>query len=451
MLAISNFCRETLFSSPRHTISNALQQFSSREAKSSSSIDIFDEFIQIYKNAPENKKAFFTIQSNENKFEFIYKRKSYLNIAVDNEIKILIENIFFENKNFKFHADFHVYRKIYEKDIYLFSQLKSLIPRINRNLPKEYRIEKKELLLQILALKKCRKNQIPRLISKNESNLKHSFIAWKKDLENYILIKPMFKNKDEINSCYLAHGGFKIVKKTAILIQFSEEDSTQNISINPYVTVSQNVESDEIPTSKDHELKNNCGESFIASGFQELRFYDPIHCADRVLYFMPDMGFTIDLDFSTFHLHQQRDILLMLIDKCIHEKPNDVKISNTTLDQEGIPHFIDSYDALFTYTPFLHPDGDYQHAKESDFEHARILGLTYMFYQLINPKFMNNQKLSDILVFSDCKDGDIHTGIRNNTPFAYELKKAYFSRLTYSELRQAVVKYFNNQLPPTMI
>jgi hypothetical protein len=261
----------------------------------------------------------------------------------------------------------------------------------------------------------------------------------------------MFRNNDTINSCYLAHGGFKVVKKTAILIQFSEKDSEQNISINPYVTVSKNVESDDIPTSKNDELKDNCGESFIASGFQELRFYDPMHAAERVLYFMPDLGFTIDLYFLTFHLHQQRDILLMLIDKCIHEKPNDVKISNTTLDQEGIPHFIDSYDALFTYTPFLHPDGDYQQSKESDFEHARILGLTYMFYQLINPKFMDSRKLSDVLVFSECKEGDIHTGIRNNTPFAYELKKAYFSKLSYSELRQAVVKYFNNLVPPKMI
>lgn len=454
MVAISKFCTENIFFSPRHTTSSTLQKFSSRKDKSNYIMDIFDEFIQIYNKVPENKKSFFSIKSNENEFLFSYKEKGYLSVTVDQEIHILIKDIFFENEMFKFHTEFNTIREKYEKYSTLLNKLhESYLLHIDKNIPKKYRVEKKEFLFHILSLKECRENQIPTLISKNKSKLKHSFIMWKKQGINCILIKPMFKNKDEISSYYLAHGGFKVVKKTAILIHFLEENINQHISITPYVSVSQNVESDEIPILKNHELKNTCGQNFIASGFKEFRFYDPAHRTDRVIYLMPDLGFTIDFNFPRFHPHLQRDILLNLIDKCIYEKPNDIKISNTTLDQEGIPHFIDSHDTLFTYTPFLHPNGDYAHSKEIDFEHARILGLTYMFYQLINPQFMSRKKLSDILVFSENKEKskDIHTGVRNKIPLSYELKKAYFSELTYSELRYSISEYFNQSLSANII
>lgn len=399
---------------------------------------LLEEFFQIEHFAADDKKDLFGIQIKERNICFLFNQKIYLEKAISSTDCHLIENFFLDGNKLKKNIlteHFPQYNALSS----LFLSLWKCISHINFRLTYDCLIEKKEVFSYLLAYQKLTDRPQPILHSKHNTHLRHSFVIWKKENKAFILVKPIFKNNEASNDHeFVQQGAFKIVKRSAVLIQITKNALGQlSAHAVPYVTLTKSTDYGDTPSMKNLALVKEFERDFKSAGFKKIRCYDPHKNQNRFLFVMPDLGKTIDRCFNDWNFLNQREILMQLIDKCEKKLPFDVKIKNTTLDPKRRVHFIDSADKVFTFTPFNAKNGYYEKRSAQEQHHARILGLTLMLYQLLNPT-ADRGSIYDILRHDGSKSLHFDGGEASGTFLAHELKEAYFCRMSYQQLRDAV-------------
>lgn len=342
-------------------------------------------------------------------------------------------------------------------------RLWSEVEKINQKLPTPFQIERDEFERQISNLSR-RYDDIsrPELVSKSISGSKHSYVIGNDEHgEIFILIKPNMTNARYQSltdkqrhtpeaKAVMASGATKVVKKGAILIQFSG----QNAVVEEYLTYSCDTDG-----NKDATLKEIHGYEAIRDGWKEFRFFDPQKNLERTIYLIPNFGNEILHVFPSLTPDEQKRILFELVLKTKEEKPFDLKSNNIMLDNHNVIHLIDDKDQTFRYTPHLHfrkgCDYDVSSTGEKTIEAARILCLTYTIWLLINKKACIEKSSFNLEIF------ELVDGMRDHNHaltevvnrfhrardeggfvFTDTLQKAYLSCLSYDQLEHALHALF---------